>query len=1457
MRKQIGKILAWAFLGPLLLLCVVLGSSYALLQTDAGRMFLSDQIEGAVSDDNGLGLEINGLVGNVFGDFAVAEVVLKDPKGDWLKLQNAEVSWSPFDLLRGEASIQNVSAELVTVRRQPDLPPAAQDEESSSGFALPIKLRLQRFYLDRVDVAEALFGRESSFQVSLNLNSRTASTLQSELKVTPLDGIRDFVAGDILYSLDTQRIGVFVEVEGEEKGLFSRLIGLPGLPALSASLTGDGPLTDWQGQLTANAEGVFSGDLLLLTNGDQIINAGISGGVDIAKELVADIPLTNGERITIDANLGFDTKNNKLEVSAVQVQNGVLNLEAKGDVDVKTLDVKGALKLSAIQMEPINKLIAPASMQDMTLHSEIVGNLEDLDVVVDFSVAQMRVSGSEEAPPVSVTDIKGTVTSSLVVAELENTPFQADVTLLEFSGLPDEIGKALGERIILQSKGNYASKSGTLEVQNAQMSADHLTLEANGRLNTVANSAEVNVVTDLDDLGVVTPSLKGAVQVVTKISSTDISKTFQARVDTSLSDLDFGNPELQELVGRKISLGADISTLGDLLSIQAYMPLKVGEVRANADIPMSFEIVDANLQLSLPKLAAFSKVAGSPLGGQSEIFVKVDGPLEDPSAIGDVAFTNLSVNDISVGQGASSFTANSIVSLLSGQVEGEFSSSPINAKFKAEYDLSDPSLLKVRNINLTQPGNLVEGALDIPLDGAPLSGEVKANISNYETLALVSPLPIMGQVSATVMLSEKGGGQAASLRLEGEKISGGADLPSMERLQANLEATNAFTDLEFSGEIQAFEVKNQDLTIETARVNARGILSDLAYEFAARSNGKLPFQLSGAGDVSLKETVQEVSFRKLSGSFGGEPIALEAPLNLSKRGEDVRVAPFTLAVGRGKVQGSANIMSDQALADFTVSSLPLELVQIFRSDIPISGDLRAVLKLQVTSDNSSGEMSAELDNVVLEGPDFEGIPPLSSSINGNLSGDQLRVTANLSGLDETSVTAEGGIPVKLSVSPFHMELPQSSPVTGKVNASGNLGKIWPLLGLDRHLLSGTLAANVAISGSIQKPEVKGLVELINGRYEEIELGTLIEQLQFRADAEDLDQISLQVSGTDGEDGRLNVSGTIGIADFANPDMNISAQLRKMAVLRQDLISIVTNADLSVRGNPTALTAQGNIVTETIEVDISGSTGPSVAEIQVTEVNFPQGIAEAKQEDTKSSPLNVLLDIGIELPRRVFVRGRGLDSEWEGRFSVKGSANNPIVSGQLNPVRGQFTFAGKAFELQEGAVLLRGQGEIDPELSLAAKYEGTDVTAIVRIEGKASNPQISFTSPDGLPQDEVLARVLFGKSAAKLSGVEALQLAQAVVEVSGGLGSGGGILGFARQAIGVDVLSAGVNEETGNAEVSVGKYVTDNIYVGVAQGATAGSTSAKVEIELTPNITVESETDQTSNSSVGVFWKWDY
>lgn len=233
-----------------------------------------------------------------------------------------------------------------------------------------------------------------------------------------------------------------------------------------------------------------------------------------------------------------------------------------------------------------------------------------------------------------------------------------------------------------------------------------------------------------------------------------------------------------------------------------------------------------------------------------------------------------------------------------------------------------------------------------------------------------------------------------------------------------------------------------------------------------------------------------------------------------------------------------------------------------------------------------------------------------------------------------------------------------------------------------------------------------------------------------------------------------------------------------------------------------------------------------------------------------------LGVNVKMPRQVFVRGRGLESEWQGEVDIAGSTAAPRITGELKPVRGDFDLAGKRFVLDEGFIRFEGEEEIDPRINMLAVHTGKDLKVNVRIEGRASDPKVTLTSVPQLPQDEMLARLLFGKSASRLSAIEAAQLAQALATLSG-KGGAGGILDFARSTLGLDRVTLGGGEDSGGPALQVGKYITDRVYVGVEQRAASEGTEAQVEVELTPNLTLESDIGVKSSGNVGLRWTYDY
>ncbi|MGO4914584.1 translocation/assembly module TamB domain-containing protein [Pseudogemmobacter sp. W21_MBD1_M6] len=228
-----------------------------------------------------------------------------------------------------------------------------------------------------------------------------------------------------------------------------------------------------------------------------------------------------------------------------------------------------------------------------------------------------------------------------------------------------------------------------------------------------------------------------------------------------------------------------------------------------------------------------------------------------------------------------------------------------------------------------------------------------------------------------------------------------------------------------------------------------------------------------------------------------------------------------------------------------------------------------------------------------------------------------------------------------------------------------------------------------------------------------------------------------------------------------------------------------------------------------------------------------------------------VDLLIRAPSRIFIRGRGLDAELGGRLRLVGTTAALVPQGRFDLIRGRLDILGKRLVLSEGYAQLLGQ--FSPYLRLVAETDSGDVTVRIVIEGTADAPDISFLSSPELPQDEVLARLLFGRGLSQISPLQAAQLAAAVGTLAGK--GGVGIIGKLREGFGLDDFDV-TTDEAGNVGLRAGKYLTEKIYTDVTVGAD-GTSEINLNLTVTPSVTAKGMLGSDGNSGLGVFFEKDY
>lgn len=204
-------------------------------------------------------------------------------------------------------------------------------------------------------------------------------------------------------------------------------------------------------------------------------------------------------------------------------------------------------------------------------------------------------------------------------------------------------------------------------------------------------------------------------------------------------------------------------------------------------------------------------------------------------------------------------------------------------------------------------------------------------------------------------------------------------------------------------------------------------------------------------------------------------------------------------------------------------------------------------------------------------------------------------------------------------------------------------------------------------------------------------------------------------------------------------------------------------------------------------------------------------------------------------------------------NVTGSPSAPLLNGRATLVRGELELARRPFVFDSGVVTF--DGPVDSArvaISAARVIEG--FSARVDVTGSPTSPRIELTSTPDLPQDEILARMLFGRSVMDLSALEAAELASSIARLSG---QGGGLdpIGQIQAGLGLDRLRLGMSD-AGTTELGVGQYLAPDVYLEVTTAGAAGN-SVEVEWQPRPQISVTSEARSTGESRISVRWKRDY
>jgi translocation and assembly module TamB len=597
----------------------------------------------------------------------------------------------------------------------------------------------------------------------------------------------------------------------------------------------------------------------------------------------------------------------------------------------------------------------------------------------------------------------------------------------------------------------------------------------------------------------------------------------------------------------------------------------------------------------------------------------------------------------------------------------------------------------------------------------------------------------------------------------------------------------------------------------------------------------------------LNGSAETLSLASLQGTWGKEAVRLLAPASIGFA-QGVAVDRLRVGFRQGELAIAGRWGAGGVGLNATLVNLPADVVgtvaPAYAADGTISGDAR----LAGNPARPEGTVRINASGLRLRTGPGRALPPAAATVSATLRGADARVDAKLIG-GKSSVTLAGTIP-----------LTTTGPMDARIGGTVDLAMLNPLVAAQGRNVRGQLDLNLALGGTPVAPKANGTVRLAGGAYQDADLGTHIASVVGVAWVQG-DTIRLeQFAGTAGP-GTVSVTGTVVIA--ATPVVDLSLRASNAQILSTDLATALIDANLTLRGALNATPAlAGTVAARTATVQVPEKLPPNIVVLPVREAGAPL----VKAPPPAPAP-DLALNLTLDAPSQIYVRGRGMDAELGGRVVFSGTAMAPVPQGSLHLRRGTFSVAGQTLNLTSGTIDFAGGPLTNPTLDLVATSTSSAMTATLTITGDVRDPKIALTSVPDMPQDEILAQLLFHSATSKLNPFQVAQIAAALASMSG-VASVGDPLGRVRSALGLDQLSVG-SDASGGTTLQAGRYLAPGVRLGASQSASGGGSQATVEIDVAKGLKLQTtagtgSTSATpgvggnmSGSGIGLLYQFEY
>lgn len=624
--------------------------------------------------------------------------------------------------------------------------------------------------------------------------------------------------------------------------------------------------------------------------------------------------------------------------------------------------------------------------------------------------------------------------------------------------------------------------------------------------------------------------------------------------------------------------------------------------------------------------------------------------------------------------------------------------------------------------------------------------------------------------------------------------------------------------------------------VEYLRVALDGLARDHTVDFQL-GTGDRAVSLTGQG--SLRDLVYRLAADRIESDAPRlHPYALEAPMRLMVAADAARLeeACFVHPPRRVCVEGEWSQGSGWS-AGLAVASFPLEALRV---DLPRRPGYTGRLDLDLRAEGKPEQpWTASGNGTIREARLYYATPSgRREELDLGLTGIQFQslpdghrlsvVTTDSDALQfylEASLGREAGVPMK------------DSPLQGDIRLQTTRLGLLPLLVPEIDYATGTLRANLSLSGSPSALVTGGTVTLEGGELDFYQTNLRLRAVEARIS---LLETGLRLSSTGAVgSGTFNAAGSLAwTGGVLRGELGLKGERLLVADVPEARIEASPDLKFAIDGQD--ISVSGSVTVPTARIEPRQLVG---AVLPATDVR----VVEEGQPEDSGAPYRIRTDVRMNLGKDVRIDAFGLRGRLEGSVLTQTRPGEvATASGELGIEDGKYSAYSKELEVERGRLLFAGGPVSEPGVDLRAskKVPGYEVGVVAR--GRLRKPELSLYSVPPMPQSQIASLLLVGRRLDHLESGDR----KAIGGSSSDMAAEGGALlaGQLGRYIGIDEVSLETDSDEESSLV-IGKFLSPRFYISYGISLTEAINTFKLRYTVGDRWVVSVEAGEESSADI--------